>query len=77
MARNYTKNKFRFKRNHRAYSKTFYCLATEVSCIPLKKYCEKYFFTQAQVLVMLRKHYLKAVSFKKKLYVEDREPELF
>jgi hypothetical protein len=66
----------RIKRNWRPYSWTFYGLAVNVPCIPLKTYCEKYFFSKYQVLKMLQKKRLCAVSHKKKLYVEDREPSL-
>lgn len=73
----YSKNKFRQKRHPRAYYWTFYCLATDVDCIPLRRYCEKYFLTPAQVATLLRKGELRAVSFKKKLWVEDKPTEPF
>lgn len=67
------------KRQPRTYSSTFYAGAgTQVdppSCISLRNYCAKYFLSKSQVLRLLKKKELCAVSFKKKLFISDEPPE--
>lgn len=59
------------------YNYTFYCLARNkqmegaVRAIPLKDYAQKHFLSESQVLRLVKKGLLRAVSFKKKFFVED------
>ncbi|TAE15473.1 MAG: hypothetical protein EAZ94_04245 [Oscillatoriales cyanobacterium] len=67
------------KRRARTYPSTFYAgagaQANPPSCISLRNYCAKYFLSKPQVLRLLKKKELCAVSFKKKLFIVDQLPE--
>ena len=44
-------------------------------CIPLKEYCAKYFLSKSQVLRLLSKRVLCAVTLKKRTFIIDKQPE--
>jgi hypothetical protein len=67
-------------KNHpRLYPGTRYCSAGEAdlpsNCIPIRAYAEKYYVSQEQILGMLKRGELRAVTFKRKLFVLDIRPE--
>ncbi len=68
------------KKNRRLYPDTVYISAGHPTapnpCIDLDSYMAKYFLTRNQVLSLVRKRKLKAVSYKHKLFVEDIDPKI-
>ncbi len=67
------------KKSRRLYPFTMYLSAghpTEPNpCIDIDSYAEKYFLTRKQILGMVKKRRLRAVSYKHKLFVEDIDPK--
>lgn len=72
--------KRRGKKNHpKLYTGTRYYSAgkpdSPPTCIPIRAYAEKYYVSKKQVVGMIKRGELCAVTFKKKLFVLDVEPE--
>jgi len=69
----------RGRKNHpRLYPGTRYSSAGEAdlpsNCIPIKTYRIKYYVTTAEIIGMIKRGDLCAVTFKKKLFVSDIKP---
>ncbi|MDF0553876.1 hypothetical protein [Kamptonema sp. UHCC 0994] len=67
------------KANAKAYAQTYYFSAgmpvNPRKCIPLRKYCEKYFLSRQQTLTLLKRKELCAITFRGKLFITDMPPE--
>lgn len=67
------------KKGRRLYNNTVYISAghpTEpIQCIDIDSYATKYFVSKYQILNLLRKRRLKAVTYKHKIFIEDVPPD--
>lgn len=67
------------KKGRRLYNKTVYLSASHPTdpfpCIDLDSYAAKYFVSKYQILNLLRKRKLRAVTYKHKIFVEDLPPD--
>lgn len=66
------------KKNRKLYPHTAYVAATHptnpVLCIDIASYKDKYFLSEFQILQLVKKRHLRAVTYKHKLFVQDLPP---
>lgn len=66
------------KKSRKFYNSTVYVTAGHptdpIPCIDLDSYSEKYHLSKYQILRLVKKRQLKAVSYKHKMFVQDIPP---